>query len=146
MIARASLPSLLFLSPTSSSRLMTLRFITASALKDFSTGILLSTHVSSPHLSIANRIFSNINLLGMAHSLFMLHQAVKEQTYKGTEVNTTDMPKKTSVNMEEDTWKQWLLFVIQKHGSSRRVSEETARAIKEYAEKHGDERIDDKGD
>jgi hypothetical protein len=56
-----------------------------------------------------------------------------------------DMPKKkTSVNIDEDIWKHWLLFVIQKHGSSRRVSEETARALKEYMKKHGDERIDDK--
>jgi hypothetical protein len=59
----------------------------------------------------------------------------------------TDMPKKkTSVNIDEDTWKRWLLFVIQKHGTSRRVSEETARALKEYMKEHGDERIDDKGD
>lgn len=57
------------------------------------------------------------------------------------------MPKKkTSVNIDEDIWKQWLIFVIQKHGSSRKVSEETARAVKEYMKKHGDERIDDKGD
>ena len=90
----ASLPSLLFFSPASSSRLMTLRFVTASALKDFSTGILLSAHVSSPHLSIVNRIFSRMNLLGLAHSLLMLHKAEKEQTYKGTEVNTTNMPKR----------------------------------------------------
>jgi hypothetical protein len=39
-----------------------------------------------------------------------------------------------------------LLFVTQKHGSSWGVSEETARAIKEYMTEHGDERIDDKGD
>jgi hypothetical protein len=72
---------------------------------------------------------------------------MKEQTYKGIKVKMADMPKKkTSVNMEEDTWKQWLLFVVQKYGSSRRVSEETGRAIKEYMKKHGDERIDGKGD
>jgi hypothetical protein len=143
----ASLPSLLFLSPASSSRLMTLRFVTASALDDFSTCIPSSTHVLSPHPSIVNSVFSKINLLAIAHSHFMLHQAIKGQTYKGITVNMTDMPKKkTSVNMDEGTWKQWLLFVIQKHGSSRRVSEETTRAIKEYMKKHGDERIDDKCD
>jgi hypothetical protein len=143
----ASLPSLLFLSPASSSRLMTLGFVTASALDDFSTCILSSTHVLSPHPSIVNSVFSKINLLAIAHSHFMLRQAIKGQTYKGITVNMTDMPKKkTSLNIEEDTWKQWLLFVIQKHGSSRRVSEETARAVKEYMKKHGDERIDDKGD
>jgi hypothetical protein len=58
----------------------------------------------------------------------------------------TDVPKKKTSENRERHWKQWLLFVIQKHGSSRRVSQETARAIKEYMKKHGDERIDDKGD
>jgi hypothetical protein len=58
-----------------------------------------------------------------------------------------NMPKKkTSVNMDENTWKQWLLFVIQKHGSSGRVSEETARTLEEYMKGYGDERIRDKGD
>ena len=71
----ASLPSLLFLSPTSSSRLMTLRFVTAGALDDFSTGILASTHVLSPHPSIVNSAFPKINLLAIVHSHFMLRQA-----------------------------------------------------------------------
>jgi hypothetical protein len=33
------------------------------------------------------------------------------------------------------TWKHWLLFVLEKHGSSRKVSEETARVPKEYMTK-----------
>jgi len=57
----AFLPSLLLLSPTSSSRLMTLRFMTASALRGLSTGILFSTRFLSPHLSTDNNVFSNIN-------------------------------------------------------------------------------------
>jgi hypothetical protein len=144
----ASLPSLLFLSPTSSSRLMTLRFVTASALDDFSTGILSSTHVLSPHPSIVNSAFSQINLLAIVHSHFMLHRAIKGQTYKGITANMTDMlKKKTSLTWRKTLGNNGLLFVIQKHGSSRRVSEETARAVKEYnMKKHGDERIDDKGD
>jgi mono/diheme cytochrome c family protein len=56
-----------------------------------------------------------------------------------------DVPKKkTSVNIEE--LETMAPFVTQKHGSSWGVSEETVRAIKEYMKKHGDERIDDKGD
>lgn len=59
----------------------------------------------------------------------------------------TDMlKKKTSLTWRKTLGNNGLLFVIQKHGSSRRVSEETARAVKEYMKKHGDERIDDKGD
>ena len=45
------LPSLLFLSTTGSSSLMSPCFLTASALFGFSTGILFSTLVHSPHLS-----------------------------------------------------------------------------------------------
>jgi len=48
----AVLPSFLFLSPTSSSRLMPLRFVTARATDGFSTGILFPTQVPSPHHSI----------------------------------------------------------------------------------------------
>ena len=62
-------------------------------------------------------------------------------------VNLTDMPKKEiSLNIGEDTWKQWLLFVVQKHGSSRKVSEKVTRVLKEYVTEHEDERIHDKGD
>jgi hypothetical protein len=59
----ALLPSLLFLSPTSSSRLMTLLFVHASVGIHFSTAILFFTHVLSPHLSIANSLLPKINLL-----------------------------------------------------------------------------------
>jgi hypothetical protein len=60
---RASLPSLLFFSTTSSSRLMTLRFMTASALLGLSTGILFSAHLLSSHLSTVNSVFLEINML-----------------------------------------------------------------------------------
>jgi len=59
----AFLPSLLFLSTSSSSRLMTLRFVTARAIDGFSTAILSTTHVLSPHIPIVNSILSKINLL-----------------------------------------------------------------------------------
>ena len=59
----ALLPSLLLLSPASSSRLMTLLFVTASAFLRFSSGILFFSHVLSPHGSIVNSNFYRINLL-----------------------------------------------------------------------------------
>jgi hypothetical protein len=47
------LPSLLFLSPTSSSGLMTLRFVAAGATGDFSPRVLFSTHALSPRISVS---------------------------------------------------------------------------------------------
>jgi hypothetical protein len=61
--AKLGLPSLLFLSPARSSRLMTLCFVTAGAVDGFSAGILFSTHVLSPHPSIIYSALSKINLL-----------------------------------------------------------------------------------
>jgi hypothetical protein len=54
----AFLSSLLFLSTTGSSRLMTL----LSVYIHFSMDILFSTHVLSPHLSIANIFLPKISL------------------------------------------------------------------------------------
>jgi hypothetical protein len=45
--------------------------------------------------------------------------------------------KKTSLNIDDALWQRWLVFVIKKHGSSRRVSEETAKALEEYMKKEG---------
>jgi hypothetical protein len=119
----ASLPSLLFLSTASSSRLMTLRFVTAGALDDFSTGILSSTHVLSPHPSIVYSAFPKINLLAIVPH-FLLRQAIKGATYKGIAVDMTGLPKKkTSLNIEEDSWKQW--FAI--YHSEARIKSESER-------------------
>lgn len=44
-----------------------------------------------------------------------------------------DMPKKkTSLNIDDQTWKDWLNYVVQKTGSMRKVSDETVTALKEY--------------
>jgi len=44
-----------------------------------------------------------------------------------------EMPKrKTSIVIDEDLWKKWILFVIDKTGSARKLSEELENAIKEY--------------
>jgi hypothetical protein len=44
--------------------------------------------------------------------------------------------KKTSLNIDDKVWREWLLFVIKKTGSARKVSEETANALREYMQKH----------
>lgn len=54
--------------------------------------------------------------------------------------------KKISVNIDEQTWKEWLMFVIEKHGSRRRVSEETAKALKEYMQRHAKEKKPEESD
>lgn len=40
--------------------------------------------------------------------------------------------RKTSINIEEEVWKRWILFVVNKYGSSRKVSEATAEALQFY--------------
>jgi hypothetical protein len=43
---------------------------------------------------------------------------------------------KTSIQIEEDTWKKWLKFTIEKKGSARKASELLAEAIEEYMNNH----------
>lgn len=43
---------------------------------------------------------------------------------------------KTSINIDKQTWNQWNHFVLDKTGSTRKVSEELEKALKEYMEKH----------
>jgi metal-responsive CopG/Arc/MetJ family transcriptional regulator len=40
--------------------------------------------------------------------------------------------KKTSINIDEQLWSEWLVFVIKKYGTSRKVSEALADAIRQY--------------
>jgi hypothetical protein len=44
--------------------------------------------------------------------------------------------KKTSINIDDRVWKDWMKFVIDKTGSVRRLSEEMEKALREYMEKH----------
>lgn len=45
----------------------------------------------------------------------------------------TEMAKrKTSITIDEDLWKEWTKFVIDKTGSARKLSEEIEGALKEY--------------
>jgi hypothetical protein len=43
---------------------------------------------------------------------------------------------KTSINIDKDTWIDWIKFVVNKTGSARKVSEELEKAIQEYMKKH----------
>jgi hypothetical protein len=38
--------------------------------------------------------------------------------------------KKTSLNIDEQLWKDWVLHVVKKTGSAYKVSEETERLIR----------------
>ena len=44
--------------------------------------------------------------------------------------------KKTSLAIEPEVWTKWLTFVIQKTGSSRKISDETVNALEEYMKNH----------
>jgi hypothetical protein len=44
---------------------------------------------------------------------------------------------KTSINIEKETWVDWVKFVVNKTGSARKMSEELEFALKEYMKKHG---------
>jgi hypothetical protein len=47
------------------------------------------------------------------------------------------MPRtKTSITIDEDLWKQWSIFVIEKTGKARKGSKELENALKEYMERH----------
>jgi len=43
--------------------------------------------------------------------------------------------KKTSINIDEKLWSEWLIFVIKKYGTGRKVSEALEDAIREYMTK-----------
>ncbi|MEM2045543.1 MAG: hypothetical protein QXO20_05125 [Candidatus Bathyarchaeia archaeon] len=44
--------------------------------------------------------------------------------------------QKTSINVDSELWKEWTLFVVKKTGSTRKLSEELEKAIKEYMDRH----------
>jgi len=43
--------------------------------------------------------------------------------------------RKTSITIDEELWKEWTKFVIDKTGSSRKLSDEIECAIKDYMKK-----------
>lgn len=44
--------------------------------------------------------------------------------------------RKTSIAVDEKLWRKWTVFVVEKRGSARKVSEETENAVREYMERH----------
>jgi hypothetical protein len=44
--------------------------------------------------------------------------------------------KKTSIAIEEQTWKEWLTYSINKTGSARKASDLLGEAIREYMKNH----------
>lgn len=44
--------------------------------------------------------------------------------------------KRTSLNIDDQTWKDWTMYVHQKTGSTYKVSEVSAEAFKEYMRNH----------
>jgi hypothetical protein len=43
--------------------------------------------------------------------------------------------RKTSITIDEEIWKEWTKFVIDKTGSSRKLSDELENALKDYMKK-----------
>lgn len=56
--------------------------------------------------------------------------------YSLNNLNVDMVKQKTSINIDPDLWKEWTLFVVKKTGSTRKLSEELEKAIKEYMQKH----------
>jgi hypothetical protein len=44
--------------------------------------------------------------------------------------------KKTSLSIDPNLWKEWMKFVIDKTGSSRKLSQEAEHALTEYMDSH----------
>ncbi|MEM2982730.1 MAG: hypothetical protein QXH17_06155 [Candidatus Bathyarchaeia archaeon] len=44
--------------------------------------------------------------------------------------------QKTSFMVDDELWKEWTLFVVNKTGSARKLSEEMEKALREYMAKH----------
>jgi hypothetical protein len=43
--------------------------------------------------------------------------------------------RKTSITIDEELWKEWTMFVVNKTGSSRKLSDELENALKEFMKK-----------
>lgn len=44
--------------------------------------------------------------------------------------------QKTSFIVDQEIWKKWILFVVNKRGSARKLSHELEAAMKEYMKNH----------
>ncbi|MCS7114055.1 MAG: hypothetical protein RMJ15_05055 [Nitrososphaerota archaeon] len=52
-------------------------------------------------------------------------------------MGTSMVKKKTSIMIDDALWTKWIMFVVKKHGTSRKASEELEQALIEYMQKHG---------
>jgi len=43
--------------------------------------------------------------------------------------------RKTSVSVDDKLWREWINFVVNETGSTRKISEWTENAIREYMQK-----------
>ena len=43
--------------------------------------------------------------------------------------------RKTSISIDEELWKEWIKFVVDKTGSARKLSEEIENALRECMKK-----------
>jgi len=48
--------------------------------------------------------------------------------------------RKTSITVDEKLWKEWTMFVVNKTGSARKLSEEVETAITDYMKKYKEKR------
>jgi hypothetical protein len=44
--------------------------------------------------------------------------------------------QKTSFIVDKELWKKWILFVVNRRGSARKLSQELEEALKEYMRNH----------
>jgi hypothetical protein len=44
--------------------------------------------------------------------------------------------KKTSLNVDDKIWRDWLIYVVKSTGSSHKVSDYTVKALEEYMKNH----------
>jgi hypothetical protein len=44
--------------------------------------------------------------------------------------------QKTSFVVDQELWKKWILFVVNRRGSARKLSQELEKAMKEYMRNH----------
>ncbi len=45
--------------------------------------------------------------------------------------------KKVTIVIDEELWKKWIIYVVNKTGSLKSISEYIEKAIVEYMERHG---------
>jgi metal-responsive CopG/Arc/MetJ family transcriptional regulator len=44
--------------------------------------------------------------------------------------------RKTSISVDDKLWREWIDFVVHETGSTRKISEWTEDAIREFMQKH----------